>query len=123
MDVEVEREPRKRPREAAAEESATAEAPEPATAVAPDPIDAAALVQIAHGRRFATETSEYYKHVLANPLTSDQLREREEAREKHQSESWERFRDNFLWADKDNPFEAVCKQLAIIFSFFVSIHP
>ncbi|KAM0894956.1 hypothetical protein ACQ4PT_024152 [Festuca glaucescens] len=117
MGVEVDREPRKRPREEAAEEPPTAAAPEPPTAVATDPIAAAALEEIAHARQFATVTSEYYKHVLANPLTPDQLRERDEAWEKHCSESWERFRDNFLWADENNPFEAVTKIPCMCFTF------
>jgi hypothetical protein len=125
MDLLVEREPRKRPREAEveaeaeAEEPATAASPEPATAAAMDPIFAAAMEGIAHARQFATVDSEYYKHVLANPLTIERLREQDEAWEKHRSESWERFRDNFLWADENNPFEAVSKKLPLLFNFFL----
>ncbi|KAM0823527.1 hypothetical protein ACQ4PT_070812 [Festuca glaucescens] len=117
MDIEVEREPRKRPREEVMEEPPMAAAPEPTAVVGTDPEAAAALEEIAHARQFATETSEYYKHVLANPLTPDQLREREEAWEKHCSESWERFRDNFLWADENNPFDAVTKIPCMRFTF------
>ncbi|KAI5001754.1 hypothetical protein ZWY2020_026404 [Hordeum vulgare] len=47
---------------------------------------------------------EFRKNLLANPLTPEQLREREEAAwDKYNNESWEMIRDNWTWP----PFESL----------------
>nr|CDM86915.1 unnamed protein product [Triticum aestivum] len=88
--METETESRKRPRvaaAAAAEPAATAEY-------------AAWLEEMA---AHEAKAAEFRKNLLANPLTPEQLREREEAAwEKCNNESWERARNNWIWP----PFEA-----------------
>ncbi|XP_044354280.1 uncharacterized protein [Triticum aestivum] len=55
-------------------------------------------------RAHEVKSAEFRKNLLANPLTAEQLREREaSAWEKYRNESWERARDNWIWP----PFDAV----------------
>lgn len=113
METEAERESRKRPRVAAAEDpslAAVAEAGDPSLAAAAE--YAAWLERMAETRRaHEVKSAAFRKKLLANPLTPEQLREREEAAwDKYNNESWERVRDNWIWP----PFEADSKQLTLI---------
>ncbi|KAF7040584.1 hypothetical protein CFC21_050475 [Triticum aestivum] len=94
-ETEMERESRKRPRVAAAA------AEDPSLGAAASAEYAAWLEEMAVHE---AKAAEFRKNLLANPLTPEQLREREEAAwEKYNIESWERARDNWIW----HPFEAV----------------
>jgi len=97
MDVEAEPAPWKKPRKAEGE-AAMADAEAAASAA----MSAASLAKAERRWRMSQE----FMKMLATPPTEEQLQQREKEREKFLSETWERFRDNWLYGSIF-PFDAV----------------